>query len=128
MSSGDAEEPMVVGEVDVIPTGFRGRMTTDVGIEGVVDAIMPVDIGILSIDSEGDVEVIVGEADRRSDSIWELMAYSFFEDKLTPVEGVDAHVPTQFGQYQPLMVVGYGPCEALMTVDGDGLEELEFPT
>ena len=97
MSSGDAEEPMVVGEMDEIPTGFRGSRATDVGIEGVVGAIMPVNIGVLSIDGEGYVEVVVGEADRRSDSIWELMAYSFLVDELTPVEGVDAHIPTQLG-------------------------------
>ena len=46
--------------------------------------------------------------------------------KLTPIEAVDVHIAIQFSQHQPLMIISQSPCIAILIVDDDGLEELEF--
>ena len=92
-SSSNAEELMVISDVDVILISFI--CVTDVGVEGVVIPIVFVHIGILLINHKCHVEVVVGQTEMRGNIAWER-AEGFLVHKLTPIEGVDVHIAILF--------------------------------
>ena len=93
-SSSNAEELMVISDVDVAPVAaFIG--TANIGIESVVTSIVFIHIGILLINHKCHVEVVVGQTEMRGNIAWER-AEGFLVHKLTPIEGVDVHIAILF--------------------------------
>ena len=66
ISSSNAEELMIISDVNVIPS-INLISITDVGIESIVGTIILIHISILFIDRKCYVEVIIRETEIRSD-------------------------------------------------------------